>query len=181
MENTVPVTRYTTKQTAQFIREALKAAFPGVKFSVRMPYGNKTLVSWTDGPTVAEVERVTNQFTSQGFDSMTDCPTYHSQVNAKGEAVRYSGWVSHSRHISAALLTKALNRYNQERALYGHGPAALEVKASAYSAYLVGADVNTANPCNAVAGQYWCESAVQYFASVMRPNGIIVKIKPVYS
>ena len=57
------------------MRAALKAAFPSAKISVRMSrgtaYGNAS-VSWTDGPSVDEVEAVTEQFRGQGFDGMTD-------------------------------------------------------------------------------------------------------------
>lgn len=61
------------------MRRALKAAFPGLKISVRMSrgtaYGNAS-VSWTDGPSVAEVEAVTEPFRGRGFDGMTDSTTY---------------------------------------------------------------------------------------------------------
>lgn len=51
---------YTTKETAQLIREALKAAFPGFRFSVTTSYASMyqaTSVRWTDGPTEDEVRR----------------------------------------------------------------------------------------------------------------------------
>ncbi len=61
------------------MRKALKAAFPGLKISVRMgrgtAYGSAD-VSWTDGPSVDEVEAVTELFRGQGFDGMTDSTTY---------------------------------------------------------------------------------------------------------
>lgn len=120
---------YSTKETAELIREALKATFPGVKFSVRTSYASMTSstdVRWTDGPTVPEVELVTDRFTSKGFDGSTDSTTYHDQI-VDGQRVRYSGWVHTSRNVSAALLQKALDRYNIERADYGHAPAALHI------------------------------------------------------
>src|SRR6185436_13773425 len=92
-------TDYTTKETAQLIREALKAAFPGFKFSVRTSYASMTSstdISWTDGPTQPEVDRVVNAFTSRGFDGMTDSNTYHNQT-VNGQAVHYSGWVHTAR------------------------------------------------------------------------------------
>lgn len=96
---------FNTKETAQLIREALKAAFPGFKFSVTTKYAScyaATSIRWTDGPTEDEVELVTDKFTSQGFDGMTDCTTYHDQI-FNGERVSFSGWVNVTRHISDEL------------------------------------------------------------------------------
>jgi hypothetical protein len=85
--------KFTTKETAQLIRVALKAAFPSVTFSVTTKYAScysATSVSWTDGPTVAEVEQVTDRFSSKTFDGMTDSTNYHEQI-VNGERVSYSG------------------------------------------------------------------------------------------
>jgi hypothetical protein len=172
---------YTTKETAEFIRQALKAAFPGVKFSVRTSYASMTSstgVRWTDGPTTQEVDRVTDRFTSRGFDGMTDSSTYHDQI-FNGERVHFSGWVHTTRDISADLLRKALNRYNLQRAEYGFAPAALEVKDEVTrwgrSIRLEGADMSTANPCGGAAT--WCPDAVHHLAYHMRPNGVLVTMK----
>lgn len=63
------------KETAKKIRAALKANFPGVKFSVRSETysgGSSVNVSWTDLPLTEEVEKVVNRFKSGSFDGMTD-------------------------------------------------------------------------------------------------------------
>jgi hypothetical protein len=107
---------YTTKETAQLIRAALKTAFPGVKFSVRTSYASMTSstdVRWTDGPTTPEVERVTDAFTSRGFDGMTDSTTFHDQ-DFGGERVSFSGWVHVTRETSPELKARAYARVCRE-------------------------------------------------------------------
>lgn len=66
---------YTVKETGTEIRRALRAAFPGVKFSLRgsrgTGYGWFSL-SWTDGPTTRQVDAITGGFRSSYFDGMDD-------------------------------------------------------------------------------------------------------------
>ncbi|TFD11528.1 hypothetical protein E3T26_12675 [Cryobacterium sp. TMT1-21] len=64
-----------TKDTAKLVRVALKNAFPGVKFSVRMSTGTASAwmnVSWSDGPTDREVSAVTALYEGRKFNGMTD-------------------------------------------------------------------------------------------------------------
>ncbi|TFC94502.1 MULTISPECIES: LPD29 domain-containing protein [Cryobacterium] len=64
-----------TKYTAKLVRVALKNAFPGGKFSVRMSTGTASAwmnVSWSDGPTDREVSAVTSQYEGRKFNGMTD-------------------------------------------------------------------------------------------------------------
>lgn len=64
-----------TKDTAKLVRVALKNAFPGVKFSVRMSTGTASAwmnVSWSDGPTDREVSSVTGKYEGRKFNGMTD-------------------------------------------------------------------------------------------------------------
>lgn len=56
------------------IRAELKKYFPKTKFSVRKQYYSTYHVSWTDGPTVEEVESIINKYETSRFDSYTD---YH--------------------------------------------------------------------------------------------------------
>jgi hypothetical protein len=52
---------FDVKETAEFVRADLKAAFPGTKFSVRLDrysMGASVDVKWTDGPTEADVRGV---------------------------------------------------------------------------------------------------------------------------
>lgn len=76
-----PVT-HDNKQTAAAMRSALRKSFPAVKFSVRMSSGTAAgwiNVSWTDGPTVRQVEAITSTFESSRFSGMDDA--YHSTGN----------------------------------------------------------------------------------------------------
>jgi hypothetical protein len=70
----VSKTRYIyQKEATQLLRKALKGAFPGQKFSVRMARGTNGIdVRWTDGPTCKEVQGVLGGFDGTGFDGMID-------------------------------------------------------------------------------------------------------------
>lgn len=63
-----------TKQ-AKMIRQALKEAFPEVKFSVRSErysMGASIDISWTDGPLTRQVDEVVKIFAGATFDGMDD-------------------------------------------------------------------------------------------------------------
>jgi hypothetical protein len=81
----------TVAETAKHVRKALKAEFPGQKFSVRSSSysgGASITVQWFDGPRTEAVERVAKGFAGATFDGMTDCKNYHtSQLN--GETVHH--------------------------------------------------------------------------------------------
>ncbi len=84
---------FTTKQAAAIIRQELKKAFPGIKFSVRTNFysmGSHVSVSYADGPTVRAVEEITDQFYGRGFDGMTDSTTYHDST-FQGRTVHFQG------------------------------------------------------------------------------------------
>ena len=70
------MTRYLScAETAKLVRAALKAEFPGQKFSVRSSTyagGASIDVSWTDGPTTKEVEGITNAYEGKSFDGSID-------------------------------------------------------------------------------------------------------------
>lgn len=58
---------------AKEIREALKEAFPGVKFSVRTSnysMGSSISVKWVDFPTVKTVEEIANKYETVRYDEM---------------------------------------------------------------------------------------------------------------
>jgi len=77
---------------AKNMRIELKAAFPGIKFTVktsRYSGGNSINVGWTDGPTNAQVDEIINRYDAGSFDGMTDCYNYrqdHAWVDAFGSA-----------------------------------------------------------------------------------------------
>lgn len=103
---------YSTKQTAQFIRQVLKVAFSGTKFSVTISIysmGSSVRISWMDGPTTPEVDRVAERFSSKSFDGMDDSTHYHDQV-VDGQRVSYSGYLSTSRKHSEELRALAKRR-----------------------------------------------------------------------
>lgn len=173
---------YTTKETAQLIREALKRAFPGFRFSVTTSYASmtsSTSIKWIDGPTEPEVEHVTGRFTSRGFDGMTDSTTYHSQ-EFNGHNVSFSGWVHLRRDVSVVLLEKALAKYQQLRAEYGLLPANVYIKPNGSYSHVDGPDVNAEagiSPCGYRYMFRYVSDAVNTIAHTMRPNGCRVIIK----
>jgi hypothetical protein len=102
---------YTTAGTAQLIREALKVAFPGIKFSVTsdtFANGSSVHIGYTDGPTWREVETITGQFKSGHFNSMEDIYEYKDEpveLDASGRLVRTSygaKYISVQRNYSPA-------------------------------------------------------------------------------
>lgn len=67
-------------ETAKLVRKALKAAFPGVKFSVRSDsysMGASIYVSWTDGPGGKKVDAVVGCYAGADFDGMIDLKTHN--------------------------------------------------------------------------------------------------------
>jgi len=65
-----------TTDTAKLIRAALKAAFPGVKFSVKSHQyagGSSIDVKYTDGPVLAKVEAIAKEFVGSVRDYDSDC------------------------------------------------------------------------------------------------------------
>lgn len=96
-------------ETAKLVRAALKVEFPGVKFSVRSKTysgGASITVSWTDGPTTADVTKVTRLYEGASFDGMIDLKSYHRSLlttdDGGFEEVSFGAdYVLTSRRISA--------------------------------------------------------------------------------
>ncbi|MFQ6144678.1 LPD29 domain-containing protein [Streptomyces seoulensis] len=64
-----------TKDVAAELRNRLKSAFPGVKFSVRKGTGTASAwisVHWTDGPSTADVEELTRPMQGAQFNGQED-------------------------------------------------------------------------------------------------------------
>jgi hypothetical protein len=77
----VKVVSYTVAGTAAMLRKALKAAFPGVKFSVRSQTysgGASIDVEYTDGPALSDVEALCDTYRKVDFDGMTDSTSYRA-------------------------------------------------------------------------------------------------------
>lgn len=66
-------------RAAQLIRGELKAAFPGVKFSVTSQSfsgGNSIGVSWEGNPEIANVNKIIKKYQYGSFNGMTDSYDY---------------------------------------------------------------------------------------------------------
>lgn len=73
MMETATTKRYVrAPEQAKMLRGALKAEFPGVKFSVRCSRGSAIDVSWVDGPRTSRVQAVCDRYRGGGFDGMQD-------------------------------------------------------------------------------------------------------------
>lgn len=69
--------------TAKLVRQALKAAFPDTKFSVRSEsysMGASITVRWVDGPSAKAVEAVVNGYEGAEFDGYTDCKSHVARM-----------------------------------------------------------------------------------------------------
>lgn len=87
-------------RAAENIRRELKAAFPGVNFSVKTKSfsgGNDINISWTDGPTTEEVQAITSKYEEGSFDGMVDMYNYHKDRDGLIGGAKY---VFENRHIS---------------------------------------------------------------------------------
>lgn len=97
-------------ETAKLVRQALKKAFPGAKFSVRSHTysgGASIDVSYTDGPTTKEVDAVIGKFGGGGFDGMIDMKySYDHWLMPDGSAqVAYSPGTEGSRGSVPGIIT----------------------------------------------------------------------------
>lgn len=87
-------------RAAENIRRELKAAFPGVAFSVKTKSfsgGNDINISWTDGPTTEEVREITSKYKEGSFDGMVDMYNYHKD---RDDLIGGAEYVFENRHIS---------------------------------------------------------------------------------
>ena len=102
----IPVT-----ETAKIIRQALKEAFPEIKFSVRSDKysgGSSINIGWTNGPHHALVDAIAKRFQGGYFDGMTDYKG--GRVHKfKGEFVSFGGdFVFCNRTISDDVKARAV-------------------------------------------------------------------------
>ena len=73
----------TAADSAKLVRADLKAAWPGMKFSVRSERSTVN-VEWTDGPTTKQVEALLGKFEMGYFDGMDDSYKYTSTYMVDG-------------------------------------------------------------------------------------------------
>lgn len=98
---------------AKNIRFELKKLFPGIKFSVTSKGysgGNNIDVRWTDGPTVKDVEKITNKYSEGYFDGMTDSYNYDRR-NVWVEVFGGTKYLHTSRAYSDDHIKKALENF----------------------------------------------------------------------
>ena len=76
----IPPTVYVNlNDTAKIIRNELKSAYPGIKFSVRgksYSGGSSIRVSWENGPTTKTVQEIVGKFAGSTYDGMQDLKEY---------------------------------------------------------------------------------------------------------
>lgn len=101
-------------ETAKMLRAALKAEFPGTKFSVRSERfagGTAININWTDGPTSDAVDAVGKRYQGATFNGMDDSTTYHSHLittDDGAEEVRFGArFVQTQREISDGRMAEA--------------------------------------------------------------------------
>ncbi len=104
------VLRLSCAETAQLVRQALKTAFPGHKFSVRAKTysgGASVDIAWTDGPTAKQVDAICKRFEGATFDGMIDLKSYREPVRIDGQLVSFGAdYVMTQRELSADLLKR---------------------------------------------------------------------------
>ncbi|EMB8480684.1 hypothetical protein VAH18_003507 [Providencia rettgeri] len=88
------------------IRAELKKHFPKTKFSVRKQYYSSYYVSWTDGPTVDEVDSIVKKYKTSRFDCYTD----YSYNESSPFNMVYGGadYVFTNRHYSDEIIALAI-------------------------------------------------------------------------
>lgn len=91
------------------IRKELKEAFKGVKFSVTSRHGSSIDISWTDGPTSEEVNKIARKYKHGYFDGMDD--SYHYTRDNFGDVFGSAQYVFCNRTHSRELLRKAAAEY----------------------------------------------------------------------
>ena len=100
---------------AKNMRIELRAAFPGVKFSVtsdQYSMGDSVRVRWTDGPTVNQVEAVIGKYEYGRFDGMTDSYEYYN--NSWNDAFGGTKYLFTNRELSDAMIQQALDGLQQQ-------------------------------------------------------------------
>lgn len=96
---------------AKNMRLELKAAFPGIKFSVksrRFSGGDAIDVSWIDGPMVCQVDEIIDRYSAGSFNGMDDSYNYSRDAwtDAFGDAKYIHGRRDHSvKAVESAIRT----------------------------------------------------------------------------
>ena len=98
--------------TAKLIRQSLKEAFAGVKFSVKSHVysgGASINLQWTDGPSCDQVKSIVGRFEGASFDGMIDLKSYNSSI-MNGEPVSFGAdYVFYRREYTQAVVEAAID------------------------------------------------------------------------
>jgi hypothetical protein len=132
--DSVPTVYIDANETAKLIRQTLRAAFPGQKFSVRKSRGGSVYVTWTDGPSSERVRNLVLRFEGSSFDPMIDLKSSREVIETDGKGgarrVQYGiDYVLTQREISeewAAELAEELALFADKT----HGQSGETVRAS---------------------------------------------------
>jgi Large polyvalent protein associated domain 30/Large polyvalent protein associated domain 29 len=99
---------HSSKLVAINIRRELKAAFPGVKFSVRVDHHSEVITTWMDGPIPSEVRKTVDKYAGGHFDGMHDI--YEHRDSPWTTVFGSSQYVTTTRKHSLAALTCAVEK-----------------------------------------------------------------------
>ena len=102
-------------ETAKLVRQALKEAFPGFRFSVRSSSysgGASINIRWTDGPRQTDVDAVVNTFAGATFDGQTDYKGCRVHT-MDGRTVSFGAdFIFTDREYSEAFLADAMRQWD---------------------------------------------------------------------
>ena len=109
---------FSCAETAKLVRQTLKEAFPGVKFSVRSDTyagGASIRIGYKDGPAYNQVKAVVSNFEGSYFDGMTDYKGLNYS-SLDGKEVRFGAdFIFVNRTMSQPFLTgivsQVVNKY----------------------------------------------------------------------
>lgn len=113
------------KLVAKNLRRELKVAFPGIKFSVKCSGFDSVTIAWTDGPTKAAVEQISNKYSGGHFDGMEDM--YHATRSPWTEVFGSAKYIFVVRKHSPEAMAAAAQQVCKK---YGWPP--IEVKTSSF-------------------------------------------------
>lgn len=116
-------TKSTSANAALAIRNELKEAFPGVKFSVTSSTyagGNSVRVSWHDGPTMDQVQEHTGKYQYGHFNGMEDIYEYSNKRDDIPQAKYVMEERSMSDETRAIIEASAEELYQTENIDYSH-------------------------------------------------------------
>jgi conjugative element/phage-associated large polyvalent protein len=112
-----------TAEVAKMIRKHLKKNFAGVKFSVRISRyagGSSINVNWTDGPTEAEVKKVTGPFQGNRFDGMIDLEYHASQWYCDEHGARVAEVYGHGNGLDGIGVSRCCAKAEHVNMLAGY-------------------------------------------------------------